>query len=53
MLRATLAGGGDPRVLGPLLDGINRLYTVYDRLFVHDAEGRIVACSALAKNAAL
>lgn len=46
-LRATLAGGGDPRMLGPLLDGINRLYTVYDRLFVHDAEGRIVACSAL------
>lgn len=46
-LRATLAGGGDPRVLGPLLDGINRLYTVYDRLVVYDAEGRIVACSAL------
>lgn len=46
-LRATLAEGGDTRALGPLLDGINRLYTVYDRLFVHDVEGRIVACSAL------
>lgn len=51
MLRATLSGDGNPAALGPMLDDINRLYTVYDRLFVHDASGRIVACSALSAGA--
>ncbi|NEX63577.1 chemotaxis protein CheW [Noviherbaspirillum galbum] len=31
--------------LGGILAYINRLYTVYTRIFVYDAEGRILACS--------
>ncbi|WP_232418004.1 chemotaxis protein CheW [Methyloversatilis thermotolerans] len=47
-LRAGLAGGRpDAHMLGRLLDDINRLYTVYDRLFVFDEQGCIVACSNL------
>jgi chemotaxis signal transduction protein len=47
-LRAALAGGASTSSsVGPLLDEINRLYTVYDRLFVYDTAGCIVACSSL------
>ncbi|WP_341929673.1 chemotaxis protein CheW [Methyloversatilis discipulorum] len=46
-LREALASGRGGPSLGALLDDINRLYTVYDRLFVYGADGRIVACSTL------
>ncbi|MFO1338665.1 MAG: chemotaxis protein CheW [Burkholderiaceae bacterium] len=49
MLRETLAGA-DPRAqstaLTALLNHINGLYTVYSRLVVFDAEGRICGASA-------
>ena len=46
-LREALASGRGGTSLGALLDDINRLYTVYDRLFVYGADGRIVASSTL------
>lgn len=51
-LREALDTGRCRSGLDVLLDDINRLYTVYDRLFVHDADGRIVACSTLSGEAA-
>ncbi|WP_343731795.1 chemotaxis protein CheW [Duganella sp.] len=46
-LRAGLAQPAAPagRAMAGVLDAINRLYTVYARLFVYDRSGRIVASS--------
>lgn len=51
-LREALDSGRGESALGTLLDDINRLYTVYDRLFVHDANGTVVASSSLSGAAA-
>ncbi len=49
LFRHTLAGNrrdaGDLRRIAGMLDYINRLYTVYTRLFVYDSDGVIVAHS--------
>jgi chemotaxis signal transduction protein len=50
-LREALDTEPDRPGLNALLDDINRLYTVYERLFVHAADGRIVACSTLSGRA--
>ena len=44
-LRRGLAEGGDDDAIKTVLAHINRLYTVYARLFVYDRQGRIVAAT--------
>lgn len=44
-LRRGVADGGDAAAIGAVLAQINRLYTVYARLFVYDRQGRILAAT--------